>query len=393
MIQELLGGGLVEDSKISVSSVLLGAATNGPSSCSSTSSATSPAAVSPTTSTATNSEQQNLRCPRCDSTNTKFCYYNNYNLTQPRHFCKTCRRYWTKGGALRNVPIGGGCRKAKTTAISVGVIGKSGGNMSGSKAKILASDFLIGKSGLGGLGLGGLSDATGFDQELPSNPILWASPQNSHLLTLLRTTHRAGSNNANCSSLTTISNRNPSPSCIDPNPIRIKEEGPILGSHLVPEASLLRNALNARNMALDPFAQVPLGLSSSLWSSQYQYQQQQQQQQAQQHGSGLLLTEAPSSAIQELYQRLRPPGSAYADHQAAFLSNLGSSPSSPSCSVSLSNATAAATTAAAAAATATSPIATAANILEPGAVTGGEFGYWNSPFAWADMPTSNGAFP
>ncbi|RAZ36360.1 hypothetical protein DK853_48805, partial [Klebsiella oxytoca] len=21
--------------------------------------------------------------------NTKFCYYNNYNLTQPRHFCKT----------------------------------------------------------------------------------------------------------------------------------------------------------------------------------------------------------------------------------------------------------------------------------------------------------------
>ncbi|XP_075493554.1 dof zinc finger protein DOF5.7-like [Primulina tabacum] len=54
-----------------------------------------------------------LKCPRCDSTNTKFCYYNNYNLTQPRHFCKTCRRYWTKGGALRNVPIGGGCRKNK----------------------------------------------------------------------------------------------------------------------------------------------------------------------------------------------------------------------------------------------------------------------------------------
>ncbi|XP_008450228.2 dof zinc finger protein DOF5.7 [Cucumis melo] len=54
-----------------------------------------------------------IKCPRCDSTNTKFCYYNNYSLTQPRHFCKTCRRYWTKGGALRNVPIGGGCRKTK----------------------------------------------------------------------------------------------------------------------------------------------------------------------------------------------------------------------------------------------------------------------------------------
>lgn len=57
--------------------------------------------------------EQALKCPRCDSPNTKFCYYNNYSLTQPRHFCKTCRRYWTKGGALRNVPIGGGCRKNK----------------------------------------------------------------------------------------------------------------------------------------------------------------------------------------------------------------------------------------------------------------------------------------
>lgn len=51
------------------------------------------------------------KCPRCESTNTKFCYYNNYNLSQPRHFCKTCRRYWTRGGALRNVPVGGGCRR------------------------------------------------------------------------------------------------------------------------------------------------------------------------------------------------------------------------------------------------------------------------------------------
>ncbi|KAK7330261.1 hypothetical protein VNO77_24449 [Canavalia gladiata] len=56
---------------------------------------------------------QALKCPRCDSLNTKFCYYNNYNLSQPRHFCKNCRRYWTKGGVLRNVPVGGGCRKSK----------------------------------------------------------------------------------------------------------------------------------------------------------------------------------------------------------------------------------------------------------------------------------------
>lgn len=54
------------------------------------------------------------KCPRCESTNTKFCYYNNYNLSQPRHFCKSCRRYWTKGGVLRNVPVGGGCRKSSS---------------------------------------------------------------------------------------------------------------------------------------------------------------------------------------------------------------------------------------------------------------------------------------
>lgn len=57
--------------------------------------------------------QQPLKCPRCDSSNTKFCYYNNYSLSQPRHFCKACKRYWTRGGTLRNVPVGGGCRKNK----------------------------------------------------------------------------------------------------------------------------------------------------------------------------------------------------------------------------------------------------------------------------------------
>ncbi|TYI27391.1 hypothetical protein ES332_A05G174700v1 [Gossypium tomentosum] len=58
-------------------------------------------------------QQQVLKCPRCDSSNTKFCYYNNYSLSQPRHFCKACKRYWTRGGTLRNVPVGGGCRKNK----------------------------------------------------------------------------------------------------------------------------------------------------------------------------------------------------------------------------------------------------------------------------------------
>lgn len=54
-----------------------------------------------------------IPCPRCKSMETKFCYFNNYNVNQPRHFCKGCQRYWTAGGALRNVPIGAGRRKAK----------------------------------------------------------------------------------------------------------------------------------------------------------------------------------------------------------------------------------------------------------------------------------------
>ncbi|KAG6470818.1 dof zinc finger protein DOF5.7-like [Zingiber officinale] len=62
--------------------------------------------------------EQGIKCPRCDSSNTKFCYYNNYSLSQPRHYCKACRRYWTKGGALRNVPVGGGCRKNKRSSRS-----------------------------------------------------------------------------------------------------------------------------------------------------------------------------------------------------------------------------------------------------------------------------------
>ncbi|XP_074267764.1 uncharacterized protein LOC141591352 [Silene latifolia] len=62
-------------------------------------------------------QPEQLNCPRCDSTNTKFCYYNNYNKSQPRHFCKACKRHWTKGGTLRNVPVGGG-RKNKRLKIT-----------------------------------------------------------------------------------------------------------------------------------------------------------------------------------------------------------------------------------------------------------------------------------
>ncbi|XP_062182526.1 dof zinc finger protein PBF-like isoform X2 [Phragmites australis] len=70
-----------------------------------------------------------LKCPRCESTNTKFCYYNNNSMLQPRYFCKACRRFWTQGGSLRNVPIGGGCRKSKP----------SSGSSSSSASSLLSS--------------------------------------------------------------------------------------------------------------------------------------------------------------------------------------------------------------------------------------------------------------
>ncbi|KAJ1291040.1 hypothetical protein BS78_02G289000 [Paspalum vaginatum] len=83
-----------------------------------------------------------LRCPRCDSANTKFCYYNNYSLSQPRHFCKACKRYWTRGGTLRNVPVGGGCRKNKRSRSSSGSSaagGRSGGLSSAAAAAAVTS--------------------------------------------------------------------------------------------------------------------------------------------------------------------------------------------------------------------------------------------------------------
>ena len=91
-------------------------------------------------------QAQPLPCPRCDSTSTKFCYYNNYNLSQPRHFCKSCRRYWTQGGTLRNVPVGGGTRKAAMTKRSRSATCSSSTSSSSSSSSTLtnSSDAVLG---------------------------------------------------------------------------------------------------------------------------------------------------------------------------------------------------------------------------------------------------------
>ncbi|XP_020203217.1 dof zinc finger protein DOF2.4 [Cajanus cajan] len=99
------------------------------------------------------------KCPRCESTNTKFCYFNNYSLSQPRHFCKACRRYWTRGGALRNVPVGGGCRRNKRSRGTSGSNTRSPANSDRQTASAGSASTTSGSSsadmvaGLGGTGV------------------------------------------------------------------------------------------------------------------------------------------------------------------------------------------------------------------------------------------------
>ncbi|XP_010498995.1 PREDICTED: dof zinc finger protein DOF1.3-like [Camelina sativa] len=90
-----------------------------------------------------------LPCPRCNSGNTKFCYYNNYNVNQPRHFCRNCQRYWTAGGSMRTVPVGSGRRKNKGWVSSdhyLHITSDDSDNYNSSSTKILSfesSDSLV----------------------------------------------------------------------------------------------------------------------------------------------------------------------------------------------------------------------------------------------------------
>ena len=86
------------------------------------------------------SQTEQLKCPRCDSTNTKFCYYNNYNKSQPRHFCRACKRHWTNGGTLRNVPVGGG---RKNKRLKKKQIPKSSSSSAAASAAVAAADGVM----------------------------------------------------------------------------------------------------------------------------------------------------------------------------------------------------------------------------------------------------------
>lgn len=255
-----------------------------------------PSSTSSTTTTTTNpkpsSETLNpLRCPRCDSSNTKFCYYNNYNLTQPRHFCKTCRRYWTKGGALRNVPIGGGCRKNNKTNISHAI---SSSLEKPCTAKLIRSHLLssenIGKASSGYLG--------GFDHQggLSTNSLQWTSPQTSQLLALLRSNQTQNPNpNFNYSIINSV-----------------KEEGFLNGSG---------------GLRLDPYDNNQL---SSFWRNNDRSRAEFQQQ-----GSGLVLQNLSNQdQVCNINQRVsfKSAENYYSDNYApALLMGNGHAPS-PNCS-------------------------------------------------------------
>lgn len=43
------------------------------------------------------------QCPRCNSKNTKFCYYNNYNVKQPRYYCRVSSRQHSSGVAAASM--------------------------------------------------------------------------------------------------------------------------------------------------------------------------------------------------------------------------------------------------------------------------------------------------
>lgn len=119
---------------------------------------------------------QVVPCPRCKSTDTKFCYYNNYNVKQPRHFCKNCQRYWTSGGTTRNMLIGAGRRKNKVSS-SFNSDASHYHQMStvltfGSDSPIMSSSSLDKKGNVGSLEKTFDKSYQSFPQQIPWNPAM-----------------------------------------------------------------------------------------------------------------------------------------------------------------------------------------------------------------------------
>ncbi|KAF2298860.1 hypothetical protein GH714_028372 [Hevea brasiliensis] len=70
----------------------------------------------PTTSSDINKKPTNSSAAR--ETSPQKSSKNGEQSDTTRHFCKNCQRYWTAGGTMRNVPVGAGRRKNKSSFAS-----------------------------------------------------------------------------------------------------------------------------------------------------------------------------------------------------------------------------------------------------------------------------------
>ncbi|XP_031498356.1 dof zinc finger protein 5-like [Nymphaea colorata] len=114
-------------------------------------------------------EETPTPCPRCNSLDTRFCYYNNYDVEQPRHFCKACQRFWTIGGSMRDLPVGSGRRKRrrKLRTNMEKVESGSGSPQSSSCSPPFFMDATTYNSGAE------VADSMSFDPEEHSNLFSW----------------------------------------------------------------------------------------------------------------------------------------------------------------------------------------------------------------------------
>ncbi|CAN6292644.1 unnamed protein product [Urochloa humidicola] len=371
MIQELLGGAAMDQLKsvndgnpASLPLLLHPIVSNpSPTSSSSTSSRSSAqqqqqqqqrstsATSSPQGQAQAAAEQTPLRCPRCNSSNTKFCYYNNYNLTQPRHFCKTCRRYWTKGGALRNVPIGGGCRKPRPMPTPV--------------AKPAAVSCKAMGGGAPSLGLG-----VGLGMGLGSGPVMpWASSQQAaaaQLMALLNSARQGVQGGGGGSNMHRLLGLDTMP-------------------HL-PLHQVLPGAANAGGALWPPAAPRPVPTPPHMDA---------------QLGMGTL---GQHDVLSSLGLKLPPPSpppaaSYYSDQLHAVVSGAAGRPHEYDAGATSLPCTTAATSLPppASGVSAALSSATVGLDLPPVSLPAPEMQYWAGPaamsVAWPDLPTPNGAFP
>ncbi|KAF3781328.1 Dof zinc finger protein DOF5-3 [Nymphaea thermarum] len=285
--------------------------------------------------TAGDCQQVGLKCPRCDSSNTKFCYYNNYNLTQPRHFCKSCRRYWTKGGALRNVPIGGGCRKNKA----------SGGRSSKSKAESATNSKT--------------SSTTATSTAASNSCVMTDREQPASSSALTATTESPAVMQQTATSISSFLLQNSH--VFDPQSyLGLLKPAGNHNSSILPQ----RSVSDAHNLG----AMGMLNGSVGIWRNgsnlnQHHHHHQNQPPYFHHNQLGLMGDQTgigSCGGIQELYQKIRAVSGSYVNEEHQNVQ----------------------------------PVMNANSIIEPTALAVGDLGYWGSALPWPDLHSTAGAsFP